>query len=149
MLVGGTVALLRDRPVSVDEVFWKSVQDARKDALRHEREVRLRFVDDKDKGKEFVVEDGEQVKEFPIPAATAPAGSDLDVQFFTAMKGGPSILVAGQLMESNPIKYVRFFSDGTCTPFHVQIARNGGVHKLSIDPWTCAEELNVDPNAPK
>jgi general secretion pathway protein H len=52
------------------------------------------------------------------------------------------------LIESQPIPFVTFFSDGTCTAFRAQFVRNGGTSMLAIDPWTCAPVLTpTDPNA--
>ena len=146
-LVVGSSRLMADKPVSPDEVFWLSVREARKLALKSEREVRLRFVDDKDRGKAFAISDGFSGKEFPILAATA---GDLTVDFLSAQKGGASILVGGVLLEAQPVQFVSFYSDGTCSPFRVQIARAGGAHVLSIDQWTCAPVLTpADPYAPR
>ena len=158
VLVGGTSRLLSDKPVTPHEMFWKAVQEARKTALKSEHEVRLRF--DKDR-KQFVLIDGlapatlaadgvtaeeRPLKQFPIPAA----GGDLSVDFLApSAKGASAILVGGVLIESQPMKYVTFYSDGTCSPFRAQFVRNGGVSTLSIDPWTCAPILApADPNAP-
>lgn len=158
VLIGGSAHLLSERPVTTSEVFWKAVQEARKTALKAEHDIRLRF--DKEK-KQFVLLDGlapsrlaadgftrEEVplKEFPIASAV---GSDLDVSFLAATKGGATMLLGGLLVESQPIGYVTFYSDGTCSPFRAQFMRNAAVSVLSIDPWTCAPVLTPpDPNAP-
>ncbi|HUR58122.1 MAG TPA: type II secretion system protein, partial [Opitutaceae bacterium] len=55
VLVAGAAHLLSDKPVTADEVFWKAVQEARKAALKSEKEVRLRFDTPK---KQFVLVDG-------------------------------------------------------------------------------------------
>lgn len=158
VLVGASAHLLNEKPVSTTEVFWKAVQEARKTALKAEHEVRLKF--DKEK-KRFLLIDGlapsqlaadgftrEEVplKEFPIVSAT---GSDLEISFLSATKGGPTILLGGLLVESQPLGYVTFYSDGTCSPFRVQFLRNGSVSTLGVDPWTCAPVLTpADANAP-
>lgn len=159
VLIAGATHLLTDQPMTVDEVFWKSVQEARKTALKREQEVRLRF--DKDK-KRFLLIDGvapstlaadgftkqeATLKEFPVPPESA---RELAVEFLpTGTKGANMILVAGVALEANPIGYVTFYPDGTCTAFRAQIVRPGGAHLLSVDPWTCAPVLPPpDPNAP-
>jgi prepilin-type N-terminal cleavage/methylation domain-containing protein len=158
VLIGGSARLLDQQPTSVDEVFWKAVQEARKTALKTEHEIRFRY--DREK-KQFLLIDGvaptalsadgitkEEVplKAFPIPAA---ATSDLQVDLLGPVaKGGNVILVGGMLLESTPIKFITFYPDGTCSAFRLQISRGGGVHILSIDPWTCAPILTPpDPNA--
>jgi prepilin-type N-terminal cleavage/methylation domain-containing protein len=149
VLIGGAGRLLSDRPMTVDEVFFKAVMEARKCALTHERNVYLRYVgDDRDKGKLFVVLDGEQKKEFPIPPqAITP---DFAVDFLSTQKGGNLVLVGGVVLETMPITAVTFYSDGTCQPFRLQVMRNGAAGITAIDPWTCAPVLTPpDPNAPK
>ena len=160
VLVGGSAHLLSDQPVTPNDIFWKAVQEARKTALKTEHDIRLRY--DKEK-RQFLIIDGiapstvaadgftkeeRPLKTFQIPAAT---GSDLTVDFLApASKGGGlAILVGGVLLESQPLPYVTFYSDGTCVPFRAQFARNGGASVLAIDPWTCAPILPPkDPNAP-
>lgn len=146
VLIGGSAQLLSDKPISADEVFWKAVQQARKNALKTGAENQLTFVDDKDKGKAFFVSDGTATKGFPLPAATTV---DLTVSFLTTQKGASAILVAGQLVETQTIPAVIFYGDGTCTAFRAQFQRGGNTHLVSIDPWTCAQVLTPpDPNAP-
>jgi len=151
LLVGGTAQLLRDQPVTADDVFWKTVQEARKAALKSEHDIRLKFDADK---KRFLLLDStaqpapdpanpvkpEEVplKEFPLPP---PAAADLTVDFLSATKGGPTILVGGVLVEALPIPHVTFYPDGTCTAFRAQFVRPNGAHTLNIDPWTCAPVL--------
>jgi prepilin-type N-terminal cleavage/methylation domain-containing protein len=149
VLIGGAGRLLNDRPMTVDEVFFKAVMEARKGALTHERNVYLRYVgDDRDKGKLFVVVDGEEKKEFPIPPqAITP---DFAVDFLSTQKGGNLVMVGGVVLETMPITAVTFYSDGTCQPFRLQVMRNGAAGITAIDPWTCAPVLTPpDPNAPK
>jgi general secretion pathway protein H len=146
-LVGGSARLLNRQPATVEEVFWQAVQEARKDALRHEREVYLRFSADPEKGKAFQVIDGTEVQNFPLPPEIATR--DLTVDFLSAQKSGNIAIIAGVTVETKPVKFVTFYSDGTCTAFRLQIARANGAHTLSIDPWTCAPILTTDPNATK
>lgn len=157
VLIGGASSLLNSEPASVDDVFWKAVQSARKTALRTEHDIRLKY--DKDK-KQFVMVDGlappvvgpdgftkEEVplKTFPV---SAPNETDMTVDFLGATGKGNAILIGGVMIESQPIDHVTFYSDGTCSPFRLQVMRNGSAHTLSIDPWTCAQVLTpTDPNA--
>src|SRR5688572_23846042 len=151
---------MNQQPVTPTDVFWKAVREARKTALLSEHDIRLKF--DKEK-KQFLLIDGlapaalaadgftreeKPLKQFPIPAVTA---GDLTLEFLGPVTkgGGNSILVGGVLIESQPIPFVTFHSDGTCTAFRAQMLRNGATSILSIDPWTCAPVLTPnDPNAP-
>lgn len=160
VLVGGSARLLSEQPISVDDVFWTAVREARKTALKAEHEIRLKY--DKEK-KQFYLIDGlapttlaadgftkEEVplKVFPVPAQGTT--SDLTVDLLgPPTRGANLIMIGGMVMEGNPLTFVTFYSDGTCSPFRLQISRAGGVHTLSIDPWTCAQVLTpADPNAP-
>lgn len=146
VLIGGSAQLLNNRPVSADEVFWKAVQEGRKEALKTGLTVRLTFADDRDKGRQFILTDDNGTQAFTVPAAN---GDDLAVSFLVAQKGGNAVLSGGMLIETQIVPSVVFYSDGTCTAFRAQFQRNGGVHLLSIDPWTCAPVLTPpDPNAP-
>jgi general secretion pathway protein H len=146
VLIGGSARLLSDRPVTVADVFWKAVQTARKAALQHERDVQLRYVEDREKGRQFVVVDGADNWEFPVPPTALT--NDFAVDFLSTQKGGNMILLGGVLVETQPVKSVTFYSDGTCTPFRLQVLRNGAASTIAIDPWTCAPVLlPPDPNA--
>lgn len=147
VLISGSTQLLSGQPQTVHEVFWQAVQEARKDALRHEREVTLRFVDDREKTvKKFVVQDGGEAQDFPIPPSAG--SSDLTVDFLPGQKTGSMAIIAGMVLEKQPLAEVTFYPDGTCTAFRVQIVRNAATHMLAIDPWTCAPVLTPpDPYA--
>lgn len=64
----------------------------------------------------------------------ALAGSD-GVSLLSAVKTS-SVLIGGQL-EETPIAGVRFYPDGTCDPFRLEIRREKTREVLAIDPWTC------------
>jgi type II secretory pathway pseudopilin PulG len=138
VLIGGSSRLLSDKPVSADEVFWKACAEARKTALQTGRDLKLAFVDDRDAGKRFTVNDGIATKAFPI----VEAPPDLAVSFLSAQKGaGNTVILAGQVVDLQSLPSVTFYADGTCTAFRVQIRILANAHVLSIDPWTCAEVL--------
>ncbi len=146
VFIGGSAQMLSDRPVSADDVFWKAVQEARKQALKTGNEFRLTFIDDRDKGKLFRVSDGSTARDFLLSARVGP---DFTVSFLTTQKGASAILVAGQMVETQTLPAVLFYGDGTCTAFRAQFQRGGNTHLIAIDPWTCAPVLlPADPNAP-
>jgi prepilin-type N-terminal cleavage/methylation domain-containing protein len=47
-----------------------------------------------------------------------------------------SMLVGGREVEK-PLARVRFYADGTCDPFRLEIVRDQASQLLTIDPWTC------------
>ena len=96
----------------------------------------MTFVDDREQGKGFALANGSATKLFSIPQA-----GDLEVTFLSQQKGGNMIMIAGTVLETQPVKAVTFYPDGTCSPFRIQFYRKGDVHIDSIDPWTCARLL--------
>jgi prepilin-type N-terminal cleavage/methylation domain-containing protein len=165
VLIGGSASVLADRPATADEVFEKVVQQARKTALKSQKEVRLVFRKDGDTKRfalvdtaapaasadpfafAFAVPDPNAgtIAEYPIPNA-----SGLEVSFLSTQKGGNLILIGGMAVGTSTIPYVTFYSDGTCTPFRAQFVSTGVPRTIAIDPWTCAQMLTpADPNAPR
>ncbi len=139
VLIGTGSRVMSEKPVSPDEVFWAAVQEARKMALKSQRDVALRFADDKDKGKQFSITNGETTKDFPVPKA-----GDLEVTFLVPQPGGNLIMIAGTAIETQKIPAVVFYGDGTCTAFRTQFFRDGATHIVAIDQWTCAPVLTAD-----
>lgn len=56
-----------------------------------------------------------------------------------------AMLLGGQLVEE-PIALVRFYADGTCDAFRLEITRDGNRHVMAVDPWTCTI-LGPDPKS--
>jgi Tfp pilus assembly protein FimT len=140
VLIGGSTRALNTKPVSTDELFWKSCGEARKLALQSGREVRLGFADDHEKGRRFTVDDGMGAREFPLTTA-----GEVGVNFLSGQKvAGSAVIMAGQVVETQALPFVTFYSDGTCTAFRVQIRLGVNAHILSIDPWTCAPVLPAE-----
>jgi prepilin-type N-terminal cleavage/methylation domain-containing protein len=142
VLVGGSIRMLDDKPVSTDAIFWKACAEARKAALQAGHDVRLGFADDREHGKRFTVDDGSGPKEFPVNPTTS---GDLAVNFLSAQKtAGSAVIMAGQVVETQSLPFVTFYGDGTCTAFRVQIRVGVDSHILAIDPWTCAPVLSAE-----
>ena len=130
LLIPGVNSMLRamsgDEP---DRIFWDAVIASRELALTANRTVLLRF--DKEKHQLLWGEGGgAQQKNLPVGVA---------VQFLQARATGSSILIGGQLIETQEMPLVRFYADGTCDPFRAQILHPpAGPQLIAIDPWTCA-----------
>ncbi len=133
-LIGISAHLLSDRPTSPDDIFWQAAQEARRSALKSKHEVRLSFDA---KAKTFEVNGGTTSRAFAVPSAP----DDLAVDFIADQSGGSSSLIGGTLVETQTMTDVPFYPDGTCVPFRVQFRAKGGVHRVSIDPWTGARVL--------
>ncbi|MEJ1973522.1 MAG: GspH/FimT family pseudopilin [Lacunisphaera sp.] len=48
-----------------------------------------------------------------------------------------AVLIGGRAQES-ALARVRFYADGTCDPFRLEISRGDASRVFTIDPWTCA-----------
>jgi general secretion pathway protein H len=141
IFVGASSAMLSGQAKGPDEQFWAACAAARKEALTEGKSVLLSF-DPKARG--FVLNDGAQAT--PIPVA---GPEDLTIDFHPAQAlSGSLVLVGGTLVESQPMPYVTFYSDGTCTAFRAQVRVNAGAHILSVDPWTCAPVLSASDAQP-
>ncbi len=140
VLVGGSATLLRDRSASIDDVFWKACQAARKTAVKTGNPFYLSYDD---KTKAFVVDDGSRPQSFPIPSTA----KDVAINFLQASGDQSEVLIGGVAVATGDAPPVIFFPDGTCTPFKVQIMEAGSPHILSIDPWTCAQVLTKKTDA--
>jgi general secretion pathway protein H len=134
IFVGGSTALLTEKGSSPDEQFWKVCASARKEALEEQKSVIVSY-DPKARG--FLLNDGGKALAVPVSGP-----DDLVIDFHPAeSNSSSSVLIGGTLVETEPLTSVTFYSDGTCTPFRIQIRTGAGAHLLSIDPWTCAPVL--------
>jgi general secretion pathway protein H len=133
VLITGGIHLAREKAITPEDVFWKSVLECRRVALLSGREVRLTYSGKSEKERAFLARgpDGSELR-FPIETP-----GPLTVDFLSAQKSGNTILLAGQLVETKNLSYVTFYGDGTCSPFRLQIRATGEARVLSIDPWTC------------
>ena len=139
VLVTGSSRLASGQVTTPEDVFWKAVVETRRTALMSGHDVRLSFTD-KDRELALVARatDGsEQRFSFDPP----PTG-ELKVEFLSTQKSTSSILLGGQLIETQTIPFVTFYGDGTCSPFRLQIrSGTGEPRSIKIDPWTCSRVL--------
>ena len=124
VLIGGSSAMLRT--VSTDDVqntALSAIAGARHSAVLAGRTL------------EFTCDDKARVLNWG--EGSAPLTGAGNVRLLPAAKTS-SILVGGQLLEA-PLARVRFYADGTCDPFRLEVTRDpaGPGQIISIDPWTC------------
>lgn len=139
-LVSGAAHLIDSRAQTPEQVFWEAAQAARRTALKREHEVRLSFsekVNERERG--FLVTDDAEVQVFPVPPSR-----DLTVSLLAAASRGGSVLIGGQLVDTEDLPAAIFYPDGTCQPFRVQFRNNGPARVIAIDPWTCAPVLSTE-----
>lgn len=129
------LSLTGQKPVTVEDVFWQAVTESRKQALVHRREIQLSFDT---KERQFIAASAGGTKTYPVEQP-----GEVQVEFLSTQKGGSSILLGGSLVETQTLPYTKFYDDGTCTPFRLQIRTGGPARTIAIDPWTCAPVLET------
>ena len=133
VFIGGSSALIADKPLSPDDVFWKVAQQARKTALSGTHDVTVSFD-----AKAGALSVDDTVTPQSVPLNGPP---DLAVDFLSTQKDASLSLVGGVAIQTATLPFVTFYTDGTCSPFKVQFRSKAGAHVLAIDPWTCAPVL--------
>ena len=69
-------------------------------------------------------------------AGRTELAGDEDVRLLPPVRVS-AVLIGGRASET-PLARVRFYADGTCDPFRLEIVRGDASRIFSIDPWTCA-----------
>lgn len=130
VLISGMSNFFNLRDERPDDRFWQAVNAARQTALEQEQTVALSY--DK-KGKLL-----------KWTSAEAEKSLKLSVTSFRFLPEDKSkmFLLGGVLTETDDMTHVRFYPDGTCDAFRVEIVETDN-HKevIRIDPWTCAPIL--------
>ena len=135
LTINGAADLLRTRAPRPDEIFWQSVTSARQLALERNQPVLFRYDKEKHTLGWGLTADSLHTVPFPGP----------QLEFLPVNEQG-TILIGGQLTETGALGRVRFYGDGGCDAFRVQLTDSAG-HRtvLAIDPWTCAPILAATP----
>ena len=148
VLVVGVNRMLNPPPDTPAQAFWKAANAARRHALRERTEVRLSFDHDTSQLLALGL-DGAS-----LPAVPAPEGTTMEflsgIVAPTTATNGTNRMVSnlfGSVLDSSvePLTYVTFYPDGTCSLFRVQIQSGtlggGAAYTLEVDPWTAAPML--------
>lgn len=128
---------------AVESAFWLATREARTRALVDRVPQALRYDE---KGWAFVVDQdsGSNPRRFPISQENWSPDVELEVFFQKRIPPSQYSLIAGELVELREIEHVRFFPDGSCTPFVVAIEVGAVERSIEIDPWTGSELVEVD-----
>jgi prepilin-type N-terminal cleavage/methylation domain-containing protein len=117
-----------------DRILWDAITAAREDALNRNHAIWLRFDE---KEKLLLWGDGRTV-------ATKAWPADTTLQLLEPSRTATA-LIGGQLVETQEVKEVKFYADGTCDPFRAQIrVGTAPPQTIGIDPWTCAPVLRAE-----
>lgn len=122
LLIGSSGALLRAATAEdVQQTALSAIAAARHSAVLHARELELQ-ADEKTR----VLDWGE---------GRATLGGEDGVRLLPPVRTGAQLL--GGVLVETPLARVRFYADGTCDPFRLEIVRGRISQILTIDPWTC------------
>ena len=136
VLIVGSTRILNGQTQTPEDVLFKAVSDTRKFAVETNSDVRLSFDP---KGRAFTASNDQASRSYPLKLA-----GDVGFDFLSSQKGGSAMLIGGVLVETQPMSYVTFYPDGTCSPFRVQVRTEGAANVIGIDPWTCAPMLESE-----
>lgn len=141
MFIVSVESLGKSSPADAFEgAFWKAMAQARERALTSRRTVELRWDEET---RAFLVGSGEGAVSIRIES-TEKAES-FGATFTEEVAANDFILVRGELVTRRAIPVVRYFPDGSCQPFHVELAfGESSRRRMIIDPWTGAEMLSLD-----
>jgi prepilin-type N-terminal cleavage/methylation domain-containing protein len=122
LLIGGSGSLLRAiGREEVENTALNAIASARHEAVLSGRTLDLRL--------------DEKTRVLDWGAGRATLAGEEAVRLLPPVKTS-SVLIGGRL-EKAAITDVRFYPDGTCDPFRVEIVRGQSGRILLIDPWTC------------
>lgn len=126
--MSNTADLFRAKEIRADDAFWQGVTGARQLALDSNQIVVLRYDEEKHQLK--------WTGETAAGSTLAYPGKQLQ---FLATNAQGFVLLGGQLSETDPLNFVRFYPDGACDGFRAQLVDNADRRMvLAVDPWTCA-----------
>lgn len=128
---------------AVESGFWKSVREARAEALLDRRAQSLRY---EAKTATFLVTDevtGE-VRSFPIKRDDWAPETRLEISLLKRLGRNQFTIQSGELVDLREVPVVHFFPDGAITPFVVRLQVGPLDKQIEIDPWTGAEMLKRD-----
>jgi general secretion pathway protein H len=126
LLLPGVNSMLREMEARTPEQRIGSlVLEARQQALETSRTIELRY--------------DAETRRFRVGATwSEPWPPELQLELLPVMEGA-TVLLGGQLVATGELRRVRFFPDGTCDPFRLQIRDGTALPRLLVaDPWTCA-----------
>jgi len=131
VLIGGSASLLkgtsREDP---EDALLALLQTVRREAVAQGTTLILKTVPDEEDPEVTHYTWGENKME------RMPILSGVKVKIV-----GPAVnaaIILGGEMEELPLAQIKFYSDGTCDRFRLEISRNAGRRVLPIDPLTCA-----------
>ncbi|MBL4574709.1 MAG: prepilin-type N-terminal cleavage/methylation domain-containing protein [Opitutaceae bacterium] len=126
---------------SLESEFWRATREARTLALYERKPQTLLFDED---AIAFIVFGANGKKILSVNTKSWAKESRAEVTFTQRLTDDSFTLVSGKLIQTKEIPFVRFFPDGTCMPFLIEINVGESTRTIEVDPWTGAELLSAD-----
>jgi prepilin-type N-terminal cleavage/methylation domain-containing protein len=123
---------------SLEQAFWTASSEARNLAMFERRAQDLRYDPE---SLTYLIGAGENVKRFAVETSSWSDEAQVEVLFKQRLSDDSYRLIGGELITLREAPIVRFFPDGTCMPFILEIRVDEDLRSIEIDPWSGAELL--------
>jgi general secretion pathway protein H len=123
---------------SLEQAFWTASSEARNLAMFERRVQDLRYDPE---STAFLVGAGADVKRFAVDTSNWSDDVEPEVFFKQSLSDDSYRLIGGKLITLREIQLVRYFPDGTCMPFIMEIHVGDDLRSIEVDPWSGAELL--------
>jgi len=132
------VLIRQNETDSLEHAFWKASSETRNLAMFERRVQDLRYDPD---SMAYLVGTGESAKRFAVDTSDWSEETEVEVLFKQKLSDDSYRLIGGKLITLREIPLVRFFPDGTCMPFILEIRVGEDLRSIEVDPWSGAELL--------
>jgi prepilin-type N-terminal cleavage/methylation domain-containing protein len=126
---------------AIEGAFWSAMRQAREQAVQTRAPQTISY---NVKDSKFAVDGPEGTKTVSLELDAPVDPAKLEAVFTQALPSNSFTLVRGRLVTEREIPSMLVFPDGTCQPVTVEFRFPGGTHRISLDPWTCAQMVDSD-----
>jgi prepilin-type N-terminal cleavage/methylation domain-containing protein len=126
---------------TLEQAFWKASSDIRNRAMFERHIQDLRYDPE---SVSYLIGTGENPKRYAADTSDWSEDTEAEVLFKQKLSDDSYRLVGGKLITLREIPLVRYFPDGTCMPFILEIRVGGELRSIEVDPWSGAELLASD-----
>lgn len=123
---------------SLEQAFWTASSEARNLAMFERRAQDLRYDPE---SQAYLIGVGENVRRYTVDTSSWSDDAQVEVLFKQRLSDDSYRLIGGKLITLREAPIVRFFPDGTCMPFILEIRVGDNLRSIEVDPWSGAELL--------
>jgi prepilin-type N-terminal cleavage/methylation domain-containing protein len=123
---------------SLEQAFWTASSEARNRAMFERRAQDLRYDPE---SQAYLIGAGENVKRYAVETSSWSDETQVEVLFKQRLSDDSYRLIGGKLITLREAPIIRFFPDGTCMPFILEIRVDENLRSIEVDPWSGAELL--------